>query len=149
MKIISAGSLSHGGFEGASDGPASISMILDESGPAGGPRLHRHPPMTRPGDPGGNLLFQVGEKLGEAGPGDIVLAPPRVPRKFTNQGSRTLASDLHSRQPDDHRRVPRIRRASNPAPSQPALTTPTRTEGTPCPKIQRQNRRAIPTSPAR
>lgn len=33
MKIISAGSAEHRRFEGASDGPASISMMLDESGP--------------------------------------------------------------------------------------------------------------------
>jgi mannose-6-phosphate isomerase-like protein (cupin superfamily) len=34
----------------------------------------------------GNLLFQVGGRLGHAGPGDVVLAPPHVPHKFTNQG---------------------------------------------------------------
>jgi mannose-6-phosphate isomerase-like protein (cupin superfamily) len=38
------------------------------------------------GDPGGNVLFQVGEALAEARQGDIVIAPPRVPHKFTNQG---------------------------------------------------------------
>jgi hypothetical protein len=40
MKILSTTALPHGRFEGASDGPASISMILDESEPGGGPRLN-------------------------------------------------------------------------------------------------------------
>lgn len=39
MKIISAGSLADGRFEGASDGPSSISMILDESGGPGRARV--------------------------------------------------------------------------------------------------------------
>ena len=86
MKIISAGSLARGRFEGATDGPASISMILDESKPGGGPRLHRHPYDETWVIQQGELRFQVGEKLGQAGPGDIVLAPPHVPHKFTNQG---------------------------------------------------------------
>jgi hypothetical protein len=42
MKIVTAGSLPRR-FEGAVDGPASISMILDETEPGGGPRLHHHP----------------------------------------------------------------------------------------------------------
>ena len=86
LKIISAGSLAHGRFEGASDGPASISMILDESGPGRGPRLHRHPYDETWVIQEGNLLFQVGDNQGEAGPGDIVLAPPGLPHKFINQG---------------------------------------------------------------
>jgi mannose-6-phosphate isomerase-like protein (cupin superfamily) len=86
MKIISNGSLERGRFEGASDGPASISMILDESEPGGGPRLHRHPYDETWVIQDGHLLFQVGDRKGEAGPGDIVIAAPHVPHKFTNQG---------------------------------------------------------------
>lgn len=98
MKIIRAGSLAHGRFEGASDGPASISMILDESGPGDGPRLHRHPYDETWVIEKGNLLFQVGDELGEAGPGDIVLAPPRVAHKFTNQGpGRARLICIHAR----------------------------------------------------
>jgi mannose-6-phosphate isomerase-like protein (cupin superfamily) len=85
MKIVTAGSLPYR-FEGASDGPASISMILDETEPGGGPRLHRHPYDETWAIQEGNVLFQVGDELGEARPGDIVLAPPHVPHKFTNQG---------------------------------------------------------------
>jgi mannose-6-phosphate isomerase-like protein (cupin superfamily) len=86
MKIISAGSLANGRFEGASDGPASISLILDESEPGAGPRLHRHPYDETWVIEHGNLIFQVGDKLGEATAGDIVIAPPGIPHKFTNQG---------------------------------------------------------------
>lgn len=86
MKVISAASLNHGRFEGGSDGPAGISMILDNSEPGGGPRLHRHPYDETWVIEDGNLLFQVGDSLGHAGPGDIVLAPPHIAHKFTNQG---------------------------------------------------------------
>jgi mannose-6-phosphate isomerase-like protein (cupin superfamily) len=86
MKIINTSSLDGGRFEGASDGPASISMILDVSEPGGGPRLHRHPYDETWVIEDGQLLFQVGDRQGEAGPGDIVLAPPNVPHKFTNRG---------------------------------------------------------------
>lgn len=97
MKIISAGSLDHGRFEDASDGPASISMILDESGPGTGPRLHRHPYDETWVIEKGNLLFQVGDKLGEAGAGDIIVAPPCVPHKFTNRGpGRTRVVCIHA-----------------------------------------------------
>jgi mannose-6-phosphate isomerase-like protein (cupin superfamily) len=86
MKVISAGSLANGRFEGATDGPASISMILTEADPGDGPRLHRHPYDETWVIEEGNVLFQVGEALAEARQGDIVVAAPRVPHKFTNQG---------------------------------------------------------------
>ena len=35
----------------------------------------------------GNLTFQLGDDRHHAGPGDIVIAPPGVPHKFTNDGS--------------------------------------------------------------
>jgi mannose-6-phosphate isomerase-like protein (cupin superfamily) len=88
MKILSVASLPHGRFEGAGDGPASISMILAQSDPGGGPRRHRHPYDDTWAIEEGNVPFRVGDVLKEAGPGDIVLAPTRVPHKFTNQGPR-------------------------------------------------------------
>lgn len=84
MKIIST--RSHGRFEGASDGPARIIMILDESQPGGGPCLHRHPYDETWVIQKGHLVFRVGDRPGEVGPGDTVLAPPHVPHRFTNQG---------------------------------------------------------------
>lgn len=42
MQVIKAGTRKHGNVKGADCG-ASISLILDESDPGQGPRLHRHP----------------------------------------------------------------------------------------------------------
>jgi mannose-6-phosphate isomerase-like protein (cupin superfamily) len=86
MKTLSGGSLVNGRFEGAVDGPANISIILDESPSGGGPRRHWHPYDETWVIEAGNLLFEVGDRLVKAGPGDIVVAPPRVPHRFTNQG---------------------------------------------------------------
>jgi hypothetical protein len=47
MPVIRPGTLSDGSLKGADYG-ASISLILDESEPGQGPRLHRHP-TTRHG----------------------------------------------------------------------------------------------------
>jgi mannose-6-phosphate isomerase-like protein (cupin superfamily) len=35
---------------------------------------------------GGNLTFQAGDEQVSAGPGDIVVVPPELPHKFTNDG---------------------------------------------------------------
>jgi quercetin dioxygenase-like cupin family protein len=34
----------------------------------------------------GNLTFQAGEERLRAGPGDLVIVPPGVPHRFTNDG---------------------------------------------------------------
>jgi mannose-6-phosphate isomerase-like protein (cupin superfamily) len=86
MKIINYASLPKGRFEGASDGPAGISIILDSSEPGGGPRLHSHPYDETWVVEKGEVVFQVGQRLARARAGDIVVAPPNVPHKFTNQG---------------------------------------------------------------
>jgi mannose-6-phosphate isomerase-like protein (cupin superfamily) len=86
MKVINSAALMNGRFEGASDGPATVSMILSEPEPGDGPRLHRHPYDETWVIERGNLLFQVGDTLAKARRGDIVVAPPDVPHKFTNQG---------------------------------------------------------------
>jgi mannose-6-phosphate isomerase-like protein (cupin superfamily) len=86
MTIIRAGSLADGQFDGADYGPASISIILSEAGPGEGPRLHRHTYDETWVIEEGTLLFRAGESQGEVRPGDIVIVPPHVPHKFTNQG---------------------------------------------------------------
>ena len=86
MKIVTSASLDHGRFEGAGAGPAGISLILDQSEPGGGPRLHRHPYDETWLIQEGNLLFQVGDRVAPATVGDIVIAPPHTPHRFTNQG---------------------------------------------------------------
>jgi quercetin dioxygenase-like cupin family protein len=85
MPIISHSELINGHLEGAQHG-ASISLILDHSKPGEGPRLHRHPYDETWVVQDGHLTFQLDQQRFEVGPGDIVIAPPGVPHKFTNQG---------------------------------------------------------------
>jgi mannose-6-phosphate isomerase-like protein (cupin superfamily) len=85
MPIIKSSTLTSGNLKGAVHG-ATISLILDRSEPGQGPRLHRHPYDETWVVQEGNLTFQLGEERFEVGPGDIVIAPPRVPHKFTNDG---------------------------------------------------------------
>jgi quercetin dioxygenase-like cupin family protein len=85
MPIINASTLTTGNLKGADYG-ATISLILDHSEPGQGPRLHRHPYDETWVVQEGNLTFQLGAERHDVGPGDIVIAPPDVPHKFTNQG---------------------------------------------------------------
>jgi quercetin dioxygenase-like cupin family protein len=85
MPVISASTLKSGNLNGADHG-ATISLILDHSEPGRGPRLHRHPYDETWIVREGNLTFQLGDECHHAGPGDIIIAPPGVPHKFTNDG---------------------------------------------------------------
>jgi mannose-6-phosphate isomerase-like protein (cupin superfamily) len=85
MPVINATSLRAGHLKGEDHG-ATISLILDHSGPGHGPRLHKHPYDEVWVVNGGNLTFQAGEEQLEAGPGDIVIVPSDTPHKFTNRG---------------------------------------------------------------
>lgn len=85
MPLIKHGSLSGANLEGREHG-ASVSLILDESEPGHGPRLHRHPYDETWVVVEGHLTFRAGEERFPAGPGDIVIVPPGVPHRFTNEG---------------------------------------------------------------
>lgn len=85
MPIINADALETGNLEGAEYG-ATISVILDHSEPGQGPRLHRHPYDETWIVHAGHVTFQAGEERLTAGPGDIVIVPPGLPHKFTNDG---------------------------------------------------------------
>jgi quercetin dioxygenase-like cupin family protein len=85
MPVIHAAALRNGNLEGAEHG-ATISVILDHSEPGHGPRLHRHPYDETWVVQEGNVTFQLGDERHQAGPGDIVVAPPGVSHKFTNDG---------------------------------------------------------------
>lgn len=85
MPAITAGTLEGGRMEGAQHG-VTISLILDRSEPGQGPRLHRHPYDETWIVQEGNLTFQLGDTRHRAGPGDILIAPPGIPYKFTNDG---------------------------------------------------------------
>jgi mannose-6-phosphate isomerase-like protein (cupin superfamily) len=68
------------------DHGASISLIIDESEPGHGPRLHRHAYDETWVIEEGNITFQVGGQQLKAGPGDVAIIPPGVPHKFVNDG---------------------------------------------------------------
>ena len=85
MPIITAADLGTGNLKGADHG-ASISVIVDHSEPGQGPRLHRHPYDETWVVHAGSLTFQLGEQRFRVGAGDIVIAPPDIPHKFTNDG---------------------------------------------------------------
>src|ERR1700741_2727680 len=87
MPVINASDLPTGNLNGAEHG-ATISLILDNSEPGHGPRLHRHPYDETWVVIDGNLTFQAGDQQLQAGPGDIVIVPPDTPHKFTNNGPR-------------------------------------------------------------
>jgi quercetin dioxygenase-like cupin family protein len=85
MPIVNASTLESGNLKGVDHG-ATISLILDHSEPGQGPRLHRHPYDETWLVQEGHVAFQLGDERGEATAGDIVIAPPGVPHKFTNHG---------------------------------------------------------------
>lgn len=85
MPVINANTLITGNLEGAEHG-ATISLILDNSEPGHGPRLHRHPYDETWLVIAGNLTFTAGDDEFQAGPDDIVIVPPDTPHKFVNTG---------------------------------------------------------------
>ena len=87
MPLIKDGALPTGNLKGEDHG-ASVSLILDESEPGQGPRLHRHPYDETWVVIEGHLSFHAGEETLAAGPGDIVIVPPDTPHKFINDGPR-------------------------------------------------------------
>lgn len=86
MPIIKESDLEGATLRGEECG-ASISLILDNSDPGGGPRLHRHPYDEIWVVERGDVTFQVGEETQQAVAGDIVIVPPDMPHKFTNSGA--------------------------------------------------------------
>jgi mannose-6-phosphate isomerase-like protein (cupin superfamily) len=85
MPIITASERQGSNLRGADHG-ATTSLILDQSDPGQGPRLHRHPYDETWVVIEGELTFQAGDRRFTAGPGDIVIVPPDVPHKFVNSG---------------------------------------------------------------
>lgn len=85
MPLIHRNQLSDATIRGEEHG-ASISLILDESEPGHGPRLHRHAYDETWVVQDGNISFQAGDDLMKAGPGDVVIVPPGVPHRFINNG---------------------------------------------------------------
>jgi quercetin dioxygenase-like cupin family protein len=96
MPVINGGTLEGGHLQGADHG-ATISVILDESEPGHGPRLHRHPYDETWVIQEGQLTFQLGDTPYPAGSGDIVIAPAGVAHRFRNDGpGRSRAVCIHA-----------------------------------------------------
>ncbi len=85
MAIIRASEREGSTIRGAEHG-ASVSLILDRSGPGGGPRLHRHPYDETWVVQTGTVTFTAGEETVEAGPDDVLVVAAGVAHKFVNQG---------------------------------------------------------------
>ena len=85
MPLITRDALPDGNLRGEDHG-ATISLILDESDPGGGPRLHRHPDDETWVVVEGALTFRAGDEQFAARPGDVVIVPPGTPHQFTNDG---------------------------------------------------------------
>jgi mannose-6-phosphate isomerase-like protein (cupin superfamily) len=86
MFVINQSALPTNTYEGIRHGPSTVSIILSESEPGGGPRLHRHPYDETWIVQEGRVQMWIGEETGEAGAGDIAVAPPNTPHKFKNIG---------------------------------------------------------------
>ncbi len=97
MPVIRAGTRAPGTNIPGSETGASISLILDQSEPGQGPRLHRHPYDETWVVHEGNLTFQLYDEKLQVGPGDIVVAPPGAAHKFTNNGpGRSRMTCIHA-----------------------------------------------------
>jgi mannose-6-phosphate isomerase-like protein (cupin superfamily) len=76
-------------YEGEAN-EAGVSLILVDTAPGDGPRLHRHEYEEVFAVHAGTVTFTVGDDTLEAGPGDVLIAPAGVPHGFVNSGSGRL-----------------------------------------------------------
>jgi mannose-6-phosphate isomerase-like protein (cupin superfamily) len=81
-------------FNGHEHG-AQVSFFLSHNKPGTGPRLHRHPYEETFIVQEGDVLFTVGDRTIEAGPGDIVVVPARTPHKFVSRGATHRQISIH------------------------------------------------------
>jgi len=78
-----------GSFEGGPHG-SQISFFVVDMAPGSGPRLHSHPYSETFLLQAGRARFELGGEPVEAGTGDLVVAPPDTPHKFTAVGDERL-----------------------------------------------------------
>jgi mannose-6-phosphate isomerase-like protein (cupin superfamily) len=83
-------------FEGYLYGDTNVSFIWLDLPPGEGPRLHRHPYAEVFIVQEGQATYTVGANVLEVAAGQVVIAPPNVPHKFTNSGTGRLRQvDIH------------------------------------------------------
>jgi mannose-6-phosphate isomerase-like protein (cupin superfamily) len=81
-------------FNGHQHG-AQVSFFLSHNKPDTGPKLHRHPYEETFIVQEGDVLFTVGERTIEAGPGDIVVVPAGAAHKFLSRGATHRQISIH------------------------------------------------------
>jgi mannose-6-phosphate isomerase-like protein (cupin superfamily) len=97
-RVINTDALEDGEFQGHLYGNATVSFILVNAPPGGGPALHRHPYEEVFIVQEGTALFTAGEESIEVSGGHVVVVPPNTPHKFTNIGTGILRQvDIHPR----------------------------------------------------
>ena len=85
-----------GEFQGRFLG-ASVSVIVVDAPPGGGPRLHRHPYEEVFVVQEGSATITAGEETIEARGGQVVVVPAGVAHKFVNSGAGRLQQvDIHA-----------------------------------------------------
>jgi mannose-6-phosphate isomerase-like protein (cupin superfamily) len=85
-----------GEFQGRLLG-ASVSVLVVDAPPGGGPRLHRHPYEEVFVVQEGNATFTAGEETIEVSGGQVVVVPGGVAHKFVNSGDGRLRQvDIHA-----------------------------------------------------
>ena len=86
----------HGFFEGAGIGTDITVLYFTQTHVGDGPGLHVHDYQEVFIIRRGNARFTVGERVIEAGEGDVIVGPANVPHKFENIGPGPLESiDIH------------------------------------------------------
>jgi mannose-6-phosphate isomerase-like protein (cupin superfamily) len=85
-----------GEFQGRLLG-ASVSVIVVDAPPGGGPRLHRHPYEEVFVVQEGSATFTAGDDVIEAMGGQVIVVPAGVAHKFVNSGAGPLRQvDIHA-----------------------------------------------------
>ena len=75
---------------------ASVSIIVVDAPPGGGPKLHRHPYEEVFVVQEGSATFTAGDEVIEATGGQVVVVPAGVAHKFVNSGTGRLRQvDIH------------------------------------------------------
>ena len=77
-------------LEGRDFGLAHLTLVLGESHPGQGTRLHRHDSEELIIVHGGRGTYTVGDTTVEAGPGEVVVIPSGVPHRWVNDTQEPL-----------------------------------------------------------
>jgi mannose-6-phosphate isomerase-like protein (cupin superfamily) len=77
-------------FEGRNYGDIVVSFFLVHTEPGNGPSLHTHPYEEVFIVQEGEVTFVVGTETLTVTGGNVVIAPPETPHKFTNSGTTPL-----------------------------------------------------------